>query len=305
MRSDSDSAATGHSTRRHSSRAVAIEIVRYALVLALVVLTNAEAGALEDLDTCIDELKGPPTSSRNRFPAQISVFSWNAMKFNRSGSGAYLQDESADSDLIFLQESWEDGEAGSTGKRRRLFAPGYVSDGRASGVELRSHFSPDVVCKLQFMEPILRTPKAVLIARYTFDQAALLVINLHAINFALGIGAYERQLDAISQAIHAHRGPVIVGGDFNQWNRWRVAALTAFADTNGLREVEFDPDERSTHFGSHVDSFFLRGFTPKKSWALPTRASDHHPILAVLKRFAVSPRPHQDHQVEGSLAEGE
>ncbi|MEM1142215.1 MAG: endonuclease/exonuclease/phosphatase family protein [Pseudomonadota bacterium] len=266
---------------------------------------TAETNSLEELGACIDGLKSPPTPSHDGFPDQISVLSWNTMKFARSGAAAFLQEKSATMDLIFLQETWEGGVAGFTDKRRGIFAPGYMSGNRLSGVELRSHYSPDVVCKLQFVEPILRTPKAVLIARYPFAQAVLLVINLHAINFALDVAAYEQQLAAISKAIKAHSGPVIVGGDFNHWNRWRVAALASFADKNRLTEVVFEPDDRSTHFGSHVDSFFLRGLIQKKSRAIPTRSSDHHPILAVLKRFAANPHPRPDHQAEGNHAEAE
>lgn len=46
-----------------------------------------------------------------------------------------------------------------------------------------------------------------------------MVINIHAINFSIGVEVYGKQLDAIGEQVKRHAGPVIMAGDFNAWSR--------------------------------------------------------------------------------------
>lgn len=39
----------------------------------------------------------------------------------------------------------------------------------------------------------------------------MLVVNLHAVNFELGMATFREQLNDLTALIHRHQGPVILG----------------------------------------------------------------------------------------------
>jgi endonuclease/exonuclease/phosphatase family metal-dependent hydrolase len=171
------------------------------------------------------------------------VSSWNSKKFSRDGATQTLVSLAADSALLLLQESLRDGAAASA-HGSRLFAAGFGRRAWQSGVEIRSTVAPIARCALTFREPWLRTPKAVAVATYALpDGDTLLVVNLHAINFTMtfGRGSYRAQFTALGRLLDAHRGPAIVGGDFNDWNPWRGGTLQRFAGRHGLQVVAIRP----------------------------------------------------------------
>ena len=43
----------------------------------------------------------------------------------------------------------------------------------------------------------------------------LMVVNIHAVNFSLGVDVYSKQLLPIGDQIAHHSGPIIMAGDFN------------------------------------------------------------------------------------------
>lgn len=65
-------------------------------------------------------------------------------------------------------------------------------------------------------EPILRLAKSALVTVYPLpDTRLLMVVNIHAVNFSLGVDVYSKQLLPIGDQIAHHSGPVIMAGDFN------------------------------------------------------------------------------------------
>jgi endonuclease/exonuclease/phosphatase (EEP) superfamily protein YafD len=158
-----------------------------------------------------------------------------------------------------------------------------------SGVEVRAAAPADASCTLSINEPWLGTPKAVAVARFPLaEEPALLVISLHAINFTLGVSDYRDMLGLLGSLLDAHPGPAVVAGDFNHWNPWRAAALEAFATAEHLHWLPVSPDRRSRHFGQIVDGILLRDLGGAAGSALPTRSSDHNPIIGTL---LPTPRP--------------
>jgi len=141
----------------------------------------------------------------------------------------------------------------------------------------------------------------VAVARFALqDRLPLLVINLHAINFTVGSDQYRRQLDALGSLLDVHRGPVLLAGDFNRWNGARVRVLRRFMARHHLSELPISPDWRSRHFGHSVDAILLRGLRGIASAALPTRSSDHNPLIATL---LPAPAPAVDSDAAGSAPE--
>lgn len=231
---------------------------------------------------CAQALQTQATASLQAFPAPLRLRSWNVMKFDIPGALEEIQRMSRNADLVFLQESLRGTTRAPDTKKYRYFSPGYLRGSEASGVEIRSATPADLVCEFTFTEPWLRTPKAVSVVRLPFRKDALLLINLHAINFTLTASDYRKHLAELSPLVRAHQGPVIVAGDFNHWNRWRALALQSWAKSLELAEVDFDPDWRSRHLGAKVDTIFLRGMSAIASAALPSTRSDHHAIAASL-----------------------
>ncbi|MFT4767130.1 MAG: endonuclease/exonuclease/phosphatase (EEP) superfamily protein YafD [Glaciecola sp.] len=221
------------------------------------------------------------------------------MKFDLPGAQLELQRISRGAHLVLLQESLRGAGKDLSAETYRYFSPGYARGSEATGVEIRSQTPADVVCELTFIEPWLRTPKAVSVLRLPFREGALLLINLHAINFTLTAADYKKHLAALSTLVFSHRGPVIVAGDFNHWNAWRASALQTWAQELALVEVEFELDWRSRHLGSSVDTIFLRGLRAVARAAFPTTRSDHNAIAASL---VLLKRPSD--QEGGNLAEG-
>ena len=255
--------------------------------LALVALgCSPFSGAAEEatsVGACALQLATPAAASAQTLPNPLRITSWNSMKFSRDGSPLVLTALAAKSDLLLLQESLRNT-APATAHPYRLFADGYRSGALQTGVETRSAVAADVRCSLRFLEPWLRTPKAVSVGRFPIEGSApLLAINLHAVNFTLGIVEYTAQFAAVGELLDQHVGPAIVAGDFNNWSESRQDVLREFAAKFALQSIEITPDLRSRHLGVPVDGMYLRGLSSATASAFPTVASDHHPISAVVQ----------------------
>lgn len=270
-------------------------MTRHAHLLPALLLFSLCAFAAAEADMATTERPAParsvvacqdllrrPAQSTPALTSPLRVAVWNSMKFEGTGAAELLRNLSGDKDLVLLQESLREG-AGSGRTMFRHFADGYGRAGWQSGVEIRSRVRADVTCSLSFLEPWLRSPKAISVGRYPLAGGrSLLVTNLHAINFTLGTRDYRQQLDAIGALLNSHHGPAIVGGDFNNWNARRDEVLSSFARGHALHKVPINPDWRSRHVGRAIDALYVRGLRAITATALPTESSDHHPIMAVL-----------------------
>ncbi len=258
----------------------------FAIVVAVIGVgarNAAEArSARDDLAACSEALRRPVPSATGELREELSVLSWNTMKYGVEGSRELLERLSSDVDLVFLQESLRSVAPPQSFRGTRYFGDGYAYGREQSGVELRSASQAHVECSLRFIEPWLRSPKAVLATRHAMGREGLLLVNLHAVNFTLGMRAYTAQLDAVAALLRSHDGPAIVAGDFNNWNDRRDSALRRFAVDNGLAMANFKPDLRSRHLGRPVDGVLQRGFEAVSATAVPTQLSDHHPLLLLL-----------------------
>lgn len=226
-------------------------------------------------------------SSEQRLnPACIRVLSWNVMKQARRGLADDLATLSRDLDLALLQEVHVEGACLNTfnGDWHRSFAPGFTLPGRTTGVMTLSSAGHRTEGSLRHPEPLLRTPKAANLTTYALDgcSESLLVINLHAVNFSLGMTAYIRQLHDLLAHIDRHDGPVIFAGDFNAWHVQRKRFLDEIACHRGLREVTFEDDRRMRFFGCHLDYMFVRDLQVIDAHTRHSDASDHNPLLATL-----------------------
>lgn len=222
---------------------------------------------------------GEPLPAEER----IRVLVWNIFKQQRAEWLSVLQGFGKSAHLMLLQEAQSTPELIDFATSNFLAAdqvPAFVLPQHPSGVMTLAAAHPVYCCPLREREPILRLSKSALITVYPLpDGRLLMVINIHAVNFSLGIEVYSKQLGPIRDQLAHHHGPVIMAGDFNAWSRPRMAALYRFARQTSLREVRFTDDHRRRAFGKPLDFVFYRGLRVEDASVLVTRASDHNPLL--------------------------
>nr|WP_255528747.1 endonuclease/exonuclease/phosphatase family protein [Xenorhabdus sp. BG5] len=224
--------------------------------------------------------RGEPLLEHNR---ELSVAIWNIYKQQRPSWQHVLASLIEKSDLVLLQE------AQTTPALLRFITdsglvadqvPAFALPQHPSGVMTLASSSPVYCCPLREKEPILRLSKSSLITIYPLpDKRQLMVINVHAINFSLGVDVYSRQLNNIGMHISLHNGPVIFAGDFNAWSRQRLKILERFARRMQLKEVHFNDDHRTIVFGKPLDFVFYRELKVSRAAVVMTGASDHNPLM--------------------------
>nr|WP_092518779.1 endonuclease/exonuclease/phosphatase family protein [Xenorhabdus japonica] len=224
--------------------------------------------------------RGEPILASNN---ELSIAIWNIYKQQRPLWQSVLTSLIEKSDLILLQEAQT-----TPALLEFIAASGLVADQvpafaipqHPSGVMTLASSSPIYCCPLREKEPILRLSKSSLITVYPLpDKRQLMVINVHAINFSLGIDVYSRQLNNIGIHISLHNGPVIFAGDFNAWSRQRLKILERFARRMQLKEVHFNDDHRTIVFGKPLDFIFYRELKVLSAEVVMTGASDHNPLM--------------------------
>ena len=259
------------------------------LALALPAANPANgAGALPASASCaeITPAAFPMALTGALDATQIRLLNWNIQKSSQPGWRMDLRKFAGDSDLLLLQEAILEvnlHEALETAYHA-VFAPGYRTTDSQSGVMTLSRVPALSHCFLSHQEPWLGTPKATSISRFSLDglEQTLLVVNLHAVNFALGSEDLERQMRDASALIEQHRGPVIFSGDFNTWSDKRMQIVSTIMNELQLQPLSFPQDHRIQVFGLHLDHIFVRGLRVVESGSGSVESSDHNPIFATL-----------------------
>jgi endonuclease/exonuclease/phosphatase (EEP) superfamily protein YafD len=215
----------------------------------------------------------------------ISVLLWNVAKGRRAGWEEDLRRLAAGKDLVLLQEAvLSDAMRQAIGAGWNDFSPGYRTAVYTSGVWTASAAAALAACSVESREPLLRTPKMALIVEYPLAgrDDTLLVANLHAVNFALGLSDFKGQLEEVAALLAVHEGPVLLAGDFNTWSRRRYDLLAGIAGELGLRPADYSSDYRLRAFGWPLDHIFYRGMELLASGSERVRTSDHNPVVAEL-----------------------
>jgi endonuclease/exonuclease/phosphatase (EEP) superfamily protein YafD len=222
-------------------------------------------------------------------PRAIRLLTWNIHKQDDDGWAADLARFAADHDIVLLQEVTLDAAIERVLQAADLtwvMASSFIYRDADIGVLTASRVVPVANCTQRVVEPLLRLPKSAVISwmRLAGTDATLAVVNLHAINFTLTLGAYREQLRALGDALAAHRGPIVLGGDMNTWTDERLDAVRELATRLGLAEIKFEGEDlRSLFYGKQLDHIFVRGLSVTSAQAIPVKSSDHNPVAAVLR----------------------
>lgn len=214
----------------------------------------------------------------------FSIFVWNIFKQKRADCIRILEQYASETKLILLQEAQTTLQLLNFINLNNKIAdhvPAYAFKDIYAGVMTISNTLPTSLLSFKEKEPLIRVPKSALITVYPINNSnqQLLVANIHAINFSIGVKIYRQQMYMLLNRIKEHNGPVILAGDFNAWSRQRLSLLYHLIRTIDLKPVNFSIDIRKTFMGRPLDFVFYRGLRLDAAQIISTTASDHNPLL--------------------------
>lgn len=240
--------------------------------------------ALECKNALVSDQIAIATHSSALDSSSIRILNWNVKKGEEPGWELDLAQQSLGKQLVLLQEAALSMRlpAQLRGMSFATFSPGYVKDDDVTGVVTFSDVEPLSHCRLGAREPWLGTPKSANVTQYALSDThrSLLVVNIHALNFSLGLVAYREQFSAIAEVLRDHAGPVILAGDFNTWRPGRRKVVQEYVVQLGLQQVKFTADHRTQVFGMPLDHVFTRGLTVIEAAVSEVVSSDHNPMTA-------------------------
>jgi endonuclease/exonuclease/phosphatase (EEP) superfamily protein YafD len=224
----------------------------------------------------------------------VDVVVWNTFKGRRGQYYDLLAEQTGGADLILLQEFRHDPLLEAS--HRELFM-GRDADLAVSFYTRPDRAAPTGVCTIasvrasrrfsvlsRYYEPVTRTPKMALCSYYPYDrpdcppEESLFVLNSHGINFRLRRPFLDQMLQ-LEEQLAAHRGPIILVGDFNTWEHGRVRILEAVAERIGLRRVRFPGGVKMVR-GHELDRVYVRGGEAVEQRVLVNHAASDHSMLA-------------------------
>ena len=245
---------------------------------------TAESREVESCRVLFDA--APAASATGLNTDEIRVVSWNMQKKSIPNWRADYSRLTEGRDLILIQEASlrVDTVGDLPAAPHWSFAPGYRTGDSITGVLTLSSTQPLARCSFVNVEPLLRTPKATSITQFALKgrDETLLVVNVHAVNFSLGLGAYKRQFAQIANVLEGHQGPIILSGDLNTWRAGRTRTIEAMAEELELTAIEFSEDNRTRFLGSPLDHIYVRGLSATSSDSSVVTSSDHNPLTVTL-----------------------
>ncbi len=226
-------------------------------------------------------------TTTNRLPETFKVVVWNMYKGKKPSWESSFMKLSSDHDILVAQEMFMKGRMEEIFNTHEGFefasATSFFFDGKErTGVATISK-TPSIDQEFQrsyYREPIIRSPKVVLVSTYPMDNGEeLLVANIHAINF-VSARKLRHQIQAVANRIMEHEGPVIFAGDFNTWSRRKQRYMRKILKAVGLTEVKYpDGDHRMRVFKNLIDFLWYRGLDLKEAKVLgEIDGADHIPM---------------------------
>lgn len=251
------------------------------LFALLLITAGPEVRARPD-QGCADGLGQFPIAAGKALQGELDILSWNIQKASNDGWAEDLAEIAGNVHLAFIQEASLQANIPSAipSPLAQAFAAGYTTDNQQTGVMTLSASNPSLHCNFTAWEPLLGTPKATSITEYPLQdrEDRLLAINLHAVNFTLGLENFQQQFGALADLLRRHQGPVILAGDLNTWSEKRQTLVDDFMREHGLGAVSFEPDLRTTAFGRALDHVYVRGLRATFAQVIPVSSSDHNPL---------------------------
>lgn len=234
-----------------------------------------------------------PQESLDRH-GKLDIAIWNIHKQKNNGWQNVLKQLTERTDLLLLQEVSASVDFKSLVKEQAenwIMAKAFLFSGDPVGVMNLSNGYPLSSCSFRYKEPIIQYPKSLLVSYYPLsDDSELLVLNIHSINFAVGLDEYRAQLNVVTEAMKIHSGPIILAGDLNTWSDKRGEYISSLVARAGLKEAVPDVDSRTRFFGKTPDHIFYRGLELVNAESIVTDSSDHNPLKAYFRLIKAIPQ---------------
>lgn len=220
----------------------------------------------------------------------LNVLCWNVQKFQNSLSYHDIHRVIPEIDVLILQESMMHSTAEQFFNENLtgLETFGAISfktreDGH-TGVSTSARIQAVSTLPIRSIEtePILNTPKMILITEYKIKDSAqtLMVANIHGLNFVPN-WKFASQLSQLEAKLSKHIGPILLAGDFNTHNWLRTEMLDQFAGRLKLNYVDM-PNSKDLFI--LLDHILVRGLRSHDSGMLRrVTSSDHFPLWAELE----------------------
>ncbi|PHS31300.1 MAG: hypothetical protein COA92_08255 [Sulfurovum sp.] len=231
--------------------------------------------------------------STGTIPSTFGVFCWNVHKKNtvHSDFKPYLQTIMKEKKVDFLLFQ----EANFRNKKHCILSDfsfdaaanlevkgkfyGVLSASRVRSLEAQAYLS-------EGRESFIGTYKSLLLSLYPFDdKSKLLILNVHIINFR-ETRRFSKELERMVTLMSDHKGPIIIAGDFNTWNKKRMQKLNEIREKLSLERVPFKQTDKVKSFmGNHLDFIFYKGlelidYRVYKEHGI----SDHNPLFATFRK---------------------
>lgn len=250
-----------------------------------ILTTNNGMRVVDQCPLSIPAVRQQPKGLASTF----TVTTWNDFKLQRPNWKQELSRLMDKTDLFLFQEAVDRDaflDVMKTANLKWNQVEAFRFEGQTAGVMNAGMVSPIYNCATKTAEPAIRIPKSVLASLYPIAQSRypLLVINVHGVNFELGMGSYRRQMSQVFGMAKRYPGPVILAGDFNSWGEKRTDYVLSLAKDSALKQVIPSPDNRTRVLDEPLDHLFYRGLVLQQSENRKTSASDHNPMWA---EFAV------------------
>ena len=238
-----------------------------------------------DVASCKNHLQAAPSNMVTGLDiTDFGFLNWNIKKGELTDWQNDINELAQGKDFVVLQEAvlHPDFIQAVEGLDHWSFSPGYQAASGLTGVLTLSRVAPLARCNLQTNEPWLGTPKATSITAYglTGSDETLIIVNIHGVNFTLGVTEFELQIAQVRQILQHHKGPIILSGDFNTWRLRRIEILNILARDLSLNPLKFKKDHRKEVFGFHLDHIYVRDLMVKDTNTRIVKSSDQNPITA-------------------------
>ena len=258
----------------------------------LVIGQRGHAGTVEAVSLCDpDALTALSTTgdhpSRTLDSNGFNLVNWNMFKGRKAGWEEDLKRLIAEGDVILLQEAHLTEALTEALRRAPLnwsLATAFRYQGAEAGVLTASRTELRGICMQRFLEPVVKTPKTSLVARFPLATGeVLVVVNVHAINFTVDDIHFQKSWQEIETILQPHAGPLVVAGDFNTWSAARQAIVVKTTERLGLTPVQFPLDQRTRILDRPIDHIYCRGLMPVDAVVYQVSSSDHNPMRVTFK----------------------
>ena len=241
----------------------------------------------------VESLKIMGRACKTVIGPDIKILIWNVFKCQKSGWRDDFLTLAHTKDLVLLQEavlnSPFDIHFNKSVQHQWIMARSFkhIKTNVETGVKTGSTVAAEqyYFAASQHSEPISKTKKMLLATIYPLAnlERSLLVINCHIINF-VSFNKFSSHLSQVFQMLESHKGPIILAGDFNTWNKKRLKYFNQLAKSFNLSEVKIRRQPRFSHLFQHLDHVYCRGLeVVDVEVHTYIQSSDHYPISLTLR----------------------